>query len=77
MMRLSNLSASVRAAEARGTCWSHTGRAISGCQLRACREEDLGFEDEWGSNPGVGTCASRTVKSDGLVVLLVLVGLSI
>lgn len=30
-----------------------------------------------GSNPGVGTCASRTVKSDGLVVLVVLVGLSI
>lgn len=29
------------------------------------------------SNPGVGTCASRTVKSDGFVVLLVLVGLSI
>lgn len=30
-----------------------------------------------GNNPRVGTCASRSVKSDRFIVLLVLVGLII
>lgn len=47
------------------------GRDSSIPQLRALREEDLG----WKGNPRVGTCASRGVNSDGFVVLLVLPGL--